>query len=192
MSLTWQELIDRAVDQASVGLDPNLSPLIDLGMLAENLAPDVLQTVAEEAAQNSETRADLLSSQSISFTNGIGTVPNNVLIDYMADATLSDTSDYSKRYSYRPWHNFVNSGGDRRLGRFSSLGTSLYVVEPAASYTSGSGITASRTLTAPTVPAIPTLATDTITMPEVMTSNVIRELGLRIRGEYDSRTKAVT
>lgn len=186
MSLTWQELIDRAVDQASVGLDPNLSPLIDLGMLAENLAPDVLQSVAEDAAKDRNKRADLRSSQNISFTNGVGTIPNNLLLDYMADAVLFDTSDFSKRYAFRPeWYSFVNSNG--KLGRFTNIGTSIYVVEPSVVYAAGSGITATRQLTAPTVPAIPTLATAVVVIPEFMTSNVIRELGIRIRGDYDRR-----
>lgn len=191
MSLTWQELIDRAVDQASVGLDPNQSGLIDLGMLAENLAPDVLQEIAEEAARDLDRRANLRTSQNISFTSGVGTIPSNVLLDYMGDAVLYDTSDLTKRYAFRPeWYSFVNNGG--KLGRFTNIGASIYVVEPSVSYVVGSGITATRQLTAPTVPAMPTLATDVVVMPEFMTSNVIRELGIRIRGNYDRRAETTT
>lgn len=189
MSLTYQELIYRAVDQAGRGIDPNTSPLIDLGMLAENLAPHVFRVVAENAARDSSKRALLRASQTIVFTNGVGTIANNALLDYMGDAVLRDTSDFTKLYSYYPeWSDFVQ-GGDTRLGRFTNVGTVISVVEPIVSYSASSGITANRQFTIPTVPTIPVLQTDPVVIPEFMIDEVVAELAAQVRGEYDNRTK---
>lgn len=182
MSLSYQELIDRSVDQATRGLDPNTAPLIDAEIFAENLADNALQATAIKCAADPNRRNLLRQSQTVSFVNGVGVIANNVLLDYLCDSTLLDTTDLSKHYAYVPaWEDFVMTF-EHRIGYYWASGTSIMVVEPAAEYVSGAGITSNLQLTTPTVPQIPVLATDLIAIPDVLVSDLIAELAAQIRG----------
>lgn len=185
--MIYQEFIHRAVEQAQRGLDPNRSKLMDAEGLAQIMAPQVFAEIGNRAARDEKLRSILMSPFTVSFTNGLATLGDTVLTAYLCESTLIDTADLTKRYSFIPnWGDFVRprSSIDQRLGWFALQGgTSLAVVEPSASYAVGAGITASRNLTAPRIPAVPATAATELDAPSEIEDDSINALAEMIRGK---------
>lgn len=185
--MTYLEFIHRSVEQAQRGLDPNRSKLMDAEGIAQIMAPQVFEEIGKRAARDEKLRAVLMSPFTVAFTNGLATLGDTVLKQYLCESTMIDTADLTKRYSFIPnWGDFVRprSSIDQRLGWFGLQGdTSLAVIEPGASYAVGAGITANRNLTAPRIPTVPATATTEMDAPNEIEEDMINALAEMIRGK---------
>jgi len=183
----YQELIYRAVEQAQRGLDPNRSKFMDAEGIAEVMLPSVFHEIGTRAARDERLRSVLSSPFTVSFANGIATLGDTVMTEYLCESTLIDTGDLRKRYSFiQNWGDFVRprSPIDQKLGWYSMQGgTTIAVVEPNADYAVGAGITASRNLTCPRVPSIPANKSLEVDAPEEIVDDIINVLAEMIRGK---------
>lgn len=185
--MTFREFIYRSIEQAQRGLDPNRSKLMDAESIAQIMAPQVFQEIGQRATRDEKLRSILMSAFTVTFTNGLTALGDSVLTAYLCESVLIDTADLTKRYSFIPnWGDFVRprSAIDKRFGWYSMQGgTSLAVIEPNANYTVGTGITASRNLTASRVPTVPATADTEMDAPSEIKDDLINALAEMIRGK---------
>lgn len=181
MALTYQALIDQAVEQARRG--GAIGNNSDVEMLAEVLAPNALQQIAQKVASDPHLRHVLIRPVTIALTNGVGVIPDVVMIEHLGDSNLTNPSNYDEIYSHTPnWFDYINTW-DRRLGYYTARGTALDVIQPGAAYTPGSGLSGNIDLTTPSTPVVPTLATDPIAnFPPELENDLIALLSNLIRG----------
>lgn len=174
MALTYQQLLDLAVEQAGAG---------DEELRAEALAINALQIIAQRVA-NSERRDLLRRTVTIVLTNGVGTIPDTVLVEYMVNADLHNPDDLTELYTFiKHWNDFINDP-ETRLGRFNVKASTLSVIQPGEVYDPADGRTGNISLTASTVPQIPANATDPITnFPAELENDLIAVLAGLLRGQ---------
>lgn len=178
--MTLGELIDKAVIQAKIGLDPqSVSTRNELA--ANSLLPQVFHDAAANFSNSGRSLPRL--TKTLTFTNGAATLSSDVLTGSFDAADLYDPSNPSKIYSFVPaWEDFIRVY-DTRVGYFTIRGgTSVYVIEPGSRYSDGAGITGTRTLVVAGVPAVPTSASSTIDAPAEFTLAALDLLVERLRG----------
>lgn len=186
MSLTLQSLVDRAVNIALAGRDITALSL-NVEDIAEDLAPTVFYGIARRAASDPRRKGLVENTLTVALTNGVGTLTAVPLIEFMDDSTVSDPADatMSKKMRYiRQWRDFIRPL-DSTLGYFIvKNGTEFNMTRPGSAYTPGSGMTGNVSLTAPCVPQIPTLATDTIVIAPGLEEEAVLALAEAITGQY--------
>lgn len=177
MSLTLQELVDRAVSIATAGFPPELSAALNTEMIAEDLLPSVFTKVAGEQAANSSTRSLLRRTKVISTIGGAVTLSGDVLNAYMCDSNLLDPTDKTKQYAFiTNWPEFIGEDAGP-LGTYCIEGEdSLHIVEPNATYDPAGGANLSYLLTVPCVPIIPTTPTGVIGIIDELDNDLIEAL----------------
>lgn len=186
MSVTLQEFIDKAVEQAALGVD---SQTIDLEGVAESLLPQVFEEVTRRFSDAGKTLPRL--TKTLSFTNGLATLSSDVLTSVMSNAVLYDPSDSTSIYSLVPyWDDFIQVY-DTRLGYFTIRGgASIYVIQPGDEYEDGAGLTGDLKLVVPGVPALPSAASTTIDASTEFTNAALDLLVERLRGGMPERVAA--
>jgi len=191
--MTYEELIYRMVSQAQRGSEVAERANLDAKAIAEAMIPAIFQAVAEAAAGNNRKRPLLRRTKTVAFTNGSATIPNDVLTNYLCDATLIDSSTLTKRYSWvNDYGEFIRTM-DARLGSFNSpIESTLAIREPGVAYAVGSGLTGSRLLTVPCVPEIPILATDPVDVADVIASDLVSVGAEMLRGRLAEEAAATT
>lgn len=179
--ITYQQLLDLAVEQALVGAPEQAEG--DIEIRAEALAANALNALAMEVAADPERRHILIRTITITLTNGVGTIPDTVLLDYLCSATLSNPNDVTEGYAYVPYWDDYRETSDRRLGYFTARGSALDVTQPMVTYTAGSGLTGDVDLAVSTAPVVPTLATDPIAnLPTDLEGDLVSLLAGMLRG----------
>lgn len=184
MSLTFQELIDRAVQAATRGVDANTVDS-DIEDTAEVLAPQIFHKVAREAAADPRKRSLLKLTKSITLANGTVDLSDDVMTEYMSDARLFDPAALTKYYSWVQEYSDFFGYLDNRLGYFTvERGVALRVIEPGATdpFSPGTGPSGARSLNIPCVPVIPTLATDPVVVPAEIADDFVAALAEALRG----------
>lgn len=181
--MTKRELIQKSVEIANRGLDPNASPIIDAESLAEPLLESVFTSLAEEYAAKGKFRPLPRKTKTVTFSNGTATLDTDVLLSCLEDSTLTDPDDSSKMYSYVPnWHDFINAP-DNRIGLYTSTTAGTMVVtEPDEAYVSGSGLGDDRILTTICVWAIPAGLDTDLALPKQVEAHLQVKLGEALRG----------
>jgi hypothetical protein len=193
MAMTYTELIYRIVSQAQRGSESEEQANLDAYSIAEAMIPAIFQAVAEAAAGNNYKRPLLRRTKTVAFTNGTATIANDVLTKYLCDATLLDSANLAKRYSWvNDYGEFVRNM-DARLGSFNSpIENTLAIREPGIAYTVGSGLTGNRLLTVPCVPEIPAGADDPVLVPDVIASDLVSVGAEMLRGRMAEEAAATT
>lgn len=176
MSVTLQELIDRAVSIASRGQEPSLASSLAAEMITEDLLITVFDAVSTKLAGDPATRGLLRRTKTIAFVNGSGTVTEDVLTEYLCESMLYNSSSLTAQYSYiNQWENFIRQH-DTRLGSYCVNESTIAVVEPGAVYAAGSGLTGSRSLVTPCAVAIPAAAGTAISARDEVVDELITAL----------------
>lgn len=167
--MTLNELIQRALDIASKGLDTSVTRLA-MEVAVEPLLPVVFAQVSANVARDEKQRTQLRRTKSLAFVDGLVTIPDDVLTEYMVDASLVDPTDRTKRYSRAPWRQLVTDELDLRLGHFAVEGeTNMRLVEPGTVYDPTTGPTITLNLTVPCSVVVPAAATDqVVAMNEIL------------------------
>jgi hypothetical protein len=181
MSLTLQSWVDQAVQQARRQL-PDAS-ITRLEVLGNALLQEAMQKLARSTAADPETRPLLRKSKTVAFTNGAGTLSDDVLTEYARDSSLTDTASITKRYALEPLRSSFERVYDRRIGYYHIDGSAVLIVEPGVGYVEGAGLTGSRRLLIPCVPDVPTLASDPVVIVEELASDAVAVLADLIVGK---------
>lgn len=162
--MTYRELITRIVTQAQRGGGVAEHANLDAQATAEAMIPAIFAAVGEQAAGDYRKRSLLRRDKTIAMTNGAGLIPDDVLVECLCDATLTDPIDLTKRYAWvQEFRDFIDDTLDIRLGYFNSPTENvLGQREPNTTYVIGSGFTGDMTLNIPCVPVIPAAADDPV------------------------------
>lgn len=181
MALTYQQFLDLAVEQALAGSGEQAEG--DIEVRAEALASAAMVALAMKVAGDNDQRHTLIRPITISMTNGVGTIPDTVLLDYLCSSSLTNPSDLTEDYAYVPYFDDYRETSERRLGYFHNQGTTLYVTQPTVLFSATTGLTGSITLTVSTSPVPPTNATDPIlNLPAELEDDLIGTLAGMLRG----------
>lgn len=179
--ITYQQLLDLSIEQALAGTPEQAEG--DIGVRAEALIISAFRSLADRVASDPNQRHTLIRPITISLTNGVGTVPDTVLLEYLCSATLTNPADLAEDYAYVPYMDDYRETSDRRLGYFHNQGSTLYVTQPAVLFAAGSGLTGNVDLTTSTMPVAPTLATDPIAnLPAELEDDLVSILAGMLKG----------
>lgn len=181
-----QELIDRALSIATVGLDPATASLLADEVRAEDLLLTVFTQVGVQAAREERLRHTLRRTKTLNVVNGTVQLPSDVLSAYITDSVLYDPTDLTKRYAYLAPEHFVRERLDARLGHYSVVGESgVRVTEPGESYDPFTGPTVELHLTIPCVPEVPATANDAIAVSDEVADDLVAALARELRARQE-------
>lgn len=160
---------------------------MDAEGIAEIMAPQVFAEIGRRAAGDEKLRTILTSPFTATFTNGLATLGDTVLTEFLCESTLIDTTSLTKRYAYQQnWGDFVRprSPVEKLIGAFSLQGgTTIGVIEPLANYAVGAGVTGNRNLTATRVPIVPATYSTAVDCPAEILDDAINSLAEMVRGK---------
>jgi hypothetical protein len=88
--LTLQSLIALAIDTAVAGTDPDSNVIQKLRREAESLVPQCLDKLARDVAADRDLQARLMTEFNVSLSAGVGTIPSEMLLEYIHEATVVD------------------------------------------------------------------------------------------------------
>lgn len=181
MALTYAQFLDLAVEQALAGTGEQAEG--DIEIRAEALASTAMIALAMKIAGDNEQRHTLIRPITIALTNGSGTIPDTVLLDYLCSSSLTNPADLTEDYAFVPYFDDYRETADRRLGYFHNQGTTLYLTRPVVAFSASTGLTGNITLTVSTSPVPPAAATDPIAnLPAELEDELIGTLAGMLRG----------
>ena len=186
MSITLQSWIARSVEMALIGVESESSYIQTAEMLAEVLAPQVAQAVVRDAAGDPNRFQQTLQTVTLSFTDGVATLPSNVLTEYFSISYINDEADNDAAL-YTSWvKTFVDfRNRDTTLGAYTeSPEGSLYYAPYGTSWEPGGAdnFGGDLDLTIPCSITIPTNPATTIDVVAELEDALITTLASAIRG----------
>jgi hypothetical protein len=183
MATSFEKLIYTAVTNAMRGIPPAIAASSNAEIIAQTLFPEVSQSVSESAAADEYKRSLLRREKSLTLVAGEATLPDDVLLNFIADAELINSNNISQRYAWRDYPDFVKRG-DRRIGIFTlQAGTTFQVIAPNVGFSIPLTTTGSYLLTTPCSVEIPAVYTDPVDAPSQIISDLTEALSNAIRGE---------
>jgi hypothetical protein len=180
----YQTLIDLALQQALAGGDELRSALLDATMTMEALVQSVFQQVAKDCADDPQRQSLLRRTFTVTLTNGVGTLPDQILTACITGSTVDVGSDptIGPLMSFTPWVSFLGPS-DNRLGYYSVRGDhEFYWVDPGDTFTPGNGRTGDINYTGPSVSDIPAASTDPVEVPGEIFSDLVQALATAVKG----------
>lgn len=181
MAITYQQFLDLAIEQALAGAPEQAEG--DIEIRAEALASTAMIALAMKVAGDNDQRHTLIRPVTIALTNGSGTIPDTVLLDYLCSSVLTNPADLTEDYAFIPYFDDYRETAERRLGYFHNQGTTLYITQPTVVFSASTGLTGNITLTVSTTPVPPAAATDPITnLPAELEEDLIGTLAGMLRG----------
>lgn len=169
---------------------------VNLGVISELLVPIAFQRVGRKYGTDDALRPYSMAVMTIGFINGVGSLPDQVLVECLNHGVLRNALDETQTQKYfyiKNWDEFTRplTPISLQLGSFavntempSDTDSSIYVVEPGATYDPTAGFTGNLSLVTPVVPSVPAGPTDPINAPLEMQSDIILELARMIRGSW--------
>ena len=163
------------------GLDPHTSPVVDNGVVVEDLFYDALRRAVAESAKNPSDAQAMRRDHTVTIVNGVGTMPDTVLDDFLSsssiysttDSNIAENSTYCPRYVdyLRPKHS--------QLSFYAVQGSSLLFTEAGGNSGEYDG---DLHLVCVSVPAIPATITDPITISTELAELTITILASMLKG----------
>lgn len=192
MSVTYQQFISLACQQALAGLNPLTANILDIELTAETLVPTVFQQVATRFAADPDKRSLLRRTHAITMTNGVGALPAAVLSAGKAGATISISSDATVAETAAMvwyWNDFIapRSGLLSQIPQWIINDDDIYYLAADATYSAASGFSGSLDLTISSVPVIPATAATTLDVPDEALSALVEALASALRSGISSR-----
>lgn len=195
--MIFSEMLSVAYFQALRGMGAKAAPnLDDATTIMEAMVPTVFQAVAESCAGDPDRQSLLRRTHTISMTNGVGVLPDEVLTSCMNNSSIADPDDISvgKFQSFVPqWVDFIGPRDNiqTQLNWFNVKGDSdLHYLAANEEYDPDNGFDGDLELTVPSVPETPTLATDTVDVPSEVASDLIAALADSLRRELQTKAAA--
>ena len=188
--MTLQEAIESALATAVSGSDVDSNVLRKQALEAEVLIDQALHQLATDVAGKPELRARLETSFSVTLTDGIGTLPAGILIEYLREGSVRD-GDAGANNGAGNILSKVNHYDD--LVRYLNAGFGYYCIVKNQIHTrqigSGSLSTTASPLTiwAPFVPSKANLNTD---VPDEILDDLVQILAVMLRGIISRQMEA--
>lgn len=191
--MTYAEFIASACTQALSGVDANVSPILDIEMVAEALVPTVFQQVAARYAADPDKRSLLRRTHTIALTNGIADLPDEALSAGKAGAIVNDPTDVTVAQNASMvwyWNDFVapRSGLLAQIPQWiinddDGLLNTFHYLEANETYDPSSGFTGNLEIMISSVPEIPATAATTLNVPGEALSDLISALASALRNQ---------
>jgi hypothetical protein len=166
---------------------------VNRDVVAESLIPIVFQNVTLAAAKDPEKRSLVLQTHTITLTNGVGTIPDEVLTSQKFDATVVDPDDDTigpLMSLILEWKDFIDPTNDVRLGYWTiKNGRELHWINPNENYSSTDGKDGEIELTIVTTPTQPATASSLIDADEEIQSDLLNSLVQAIKAAGPNVTK---
>lgn len=179
--MTLKELIQRATDIASQGLDEG-TLTANPEEVAEPLLPIVFSEVSHRYAQSEQLQTMLRRTKSLVFANGLVALSSDVITGCIRAANLLDPADRTKLYSYVPWSQLVTGSLDSRLGYFALEGEStLHVVESNTTFDPADGPNITLELTIPCEVEVPTVLANPIVARDEIVDDLLAALATALK-----------
>jgi hypothetical protein len=179
--MTLKELIQRAVEIASGG-----GPADQLEIMAEALVPSTFRFATRQAAKDPVKRAAVTVQHTITLANGVGTLPTEVLVEFLDHSTIADPADAAMARKMRrvySWNEFIRPL-DNSLGYYIVTGTNkLHLTRPGTSYNPVDGMDGDVVLTTPTVPTVPALNSQIVAPAEIV-DDILLALAAGLTGKW--------
>lgn len=186
MSITLKSLCYRAVTMALVGVDNDGSYIETGEMLAETLVPQVTQAVVRDAAADPLRVQQVQTTVTLTFADGIATLPTNVLTEFLGCSTIDDPADdlAGPLTGYMPWVDFRNGFDDRQGGYAVHPSGSLYYAPYGMPYDpSGTNFAGDILLTTPADVTIPSDPDEVIVVSPEIEDAIVTALASSIKSE---------
>jgi hypothetical protein len=185
--MTLKELIQRAIDVASNNRDMSAMKG-SIETVAEPMLALIFANVSARVAADSGRRSFLRRTNTLTFTNGVAPIPETVLTQYLCESLLLDTALPTSRYSWISQFSELVRVSDPRLGYYSANESSMFLVQPAAIYAPGVGLSGTLALTTPCSIAMPTVITDPVVVRDELIDDLVEELATAIRQDMPPLT----
>lgn len=186
-----QDIMRRAMRLATgTGIADGASPVIDNEYLYEDYFKKALRRATEKLADMVAHRGALRRSFSLNLTAGKAALSDDVIESYLWDALVVDNAlpdvpvSYEARYS-----DYLRAGFSYgQIGYFTVLGSELHYREPKGNANTS---TATITLHAVAVPAIPATITDSLNISSELAEQTTLILAqFVLRGEDQNVAKS--
>ncbi len=179
--MTWTQLIALAINTAVAGTDADTNPIIKQRMEAAGMTDQALQALADVVAGNPEIRARLERRSTIAVTNGVGTIPAGMLVQYLREGSVrdEDTSFFptGNPYSRVKFANDFFNDSQTLLARYCPIDNQIFACPPGVTdYTQFSGNLITD------APFTPTTADLNSTVPDELTNDLVEILARKMKG----------
>jgi len=173
--MDYKTFIATSCEMALAGADPNVSPLLDIEMVAESLVPTIFQQVALSYVGNPQAESLLRRTHTVTMTNGAGTLPEEALTSCKYGATIADPDDVTVAQTQTlvpQWVDFVQPRNNlqSQLSWWTiKSDNTLHYLAPLEEYPGA--FTGDLEITIASVPEIPATADADLNVPEEVLSD---------------------
>lgn len=153
MAFSYQRIINEAYRIANMaGGDANSSPVVDNKVVLEDLFYSALRQAIVEGSDKPAEIGDLKHDHTIAITNGAGTIPDNVLDEFLDSSSIySDDGTLNGLMSFHPRYFDYIRAGHSQLGYYTVRDAQLLLKSPGGAMSSYNGNVHLVTTTMPTV-----------------------------------------
>jgi hypothetical protein len=170
--MTLDELIERIRQVAGANVE---SPLLNTTMLIEIVLPRVMQKVAADAVRDDNQLNALRADHTLSIVSGVVSCPATIKEEYAESIVFLSAPATSYKTDA-----FDFSNGSSLFDAFRVDSGNIHFRQAGLS----AGIfTGTKTINAITLPALPTLSTDTVNLKDNLLQEVIAVTASLIKGE---------
>lgn len=187
--MIYSELLDRAYFQALRGMDANTAPnLDDATTIMEALVPSIFQAVAESYAADPRKQSLLRRTHTLTVTNGVATLPDEVLTSCLWNGSIADPNDVTVAQAQSfvaQFYDFIQprDNWQIQLNWWNVKGdTEFHFLAANDEYDPNDGFDGDLDYTGPSVPEIPANASDTVNVPSEVASDLVESLANALRG----------
>jgi len=182
MAISQLGIQNRALRLATMeGADPTQSPVIDNGVVLEDLFPIALRSAIIQAAQKGITLGQVRRSHTLSVTSGVATLPDTVIDECLDTSTLSSTTDatITQLSSWQPQYLDFVRPVHSQLHYYTTQGADFLFREAGADY---GDYTGTLSLNAVSMPATVGSLTADLGISTDIAETTIEILAARLRG----------
>jgi len=172
--MTLTELVE-AIKAIAIqnGVAPEQSPLLDSTTLIELILPRALDVVAMDVCKDEQQAQALRANHTVVFTAGVGTLPSTIKEEFIESVYFygaASTTNSATLASYK--RDFVDygQGGSNIVPTFSTQNGNIYYRTAGSAANAFNG---TLILNAITLPTLPSLASDTVSLKANILQQVI-------------------
>lgn len=180
--MTFQELIQLAINTAVAGTDADNNPILKQSLEAQGIADQALQALGVMVAGSPELRARLEQQFTVNLSAGVGTIPSGMLVEYLREGVVRDSDTGANNgagnvLSRIQRFNLFLLDQDTALGQYCVVDNSIYARGPGST-----DITATIGPLVIDAPFFPTAADMATTVPDEIANELVENLARRLKG----------
>lgn len=180
MAITYQSILESALRVANlVGMDANSSAWIDNKIVLEDLFYSACRQAILDGSDNPNEIGDLKYDHTVTITNGVGTLPSEVLDELLSGSTVySDDGALNGLMSFQPRYFDYIRDGHTQLGYYAIQDNNLLLKEPGGEIGTYDGDVHLVTTSMPTIVD----ATTTLNLSKETAKRTVEILAQMLRG----------